>query len=141
MHEASCRGARAVLRGELDIVADGETSRLRLWRSTAGDAIAAASGPASIDGRPMLGRLAVVGWGRGALLRVGGLAVDVLWRPACGRRVPPEGRRCRLCFGAFEEGEVATVCPCEALFHGDCDDVRVSCPDCGATPGPVEDAP
>src|SRR5436305_97816 len=91
-----------------------------------------AAGEATGDGRPLLAGLGVVEWGSGALVRAGRLRLKVAWRAAGERCVAEAGRRCRICFGQFCDGEPAVNCRCDALFHEECSEVCITCQACGS---------
>src|SRR5262245_42123603 len=121
-------GERRVLR---DTIARGA---LRVHRTADGDAVVVVAGTATRDGLPVPGNLTVVEWGAAALVRAGGIRVEILWQAAEERCGAPVGWRCRRCFGQIDTGEAAVVCTCAAPFHDECAAVRTSCPACGARP-------
>jgi hypothetical protein len=90
---------------------------------------------ATRDGVAITGNLAVVERGEGALIRCGGLRLEVVWEAQCERLVVPAQRRCRLCFGGFAADESGVRCVCNSWFHDLCDRVRRDCPACGAAGG------
>ena len=120
------------LREATDIGRGGAAGLLRLQRRENGDLLIMIPGDATRDGAPVLGNLAIVARGEGALVRATGCCVEIVWQDRAGRRPVEAGRRCRLCFGAFAPDEIAAACTCESVFHADCDDLRSDCPGCGA---------
>jgi len=126
----------------MDIVIDGQPVSCdgvldlggtgRLHALPCGDAFVVAAGDMTCDGRPLVGRATRIAWGRRALLRAGGRAFALSWRPGGGPRAAVPGQECRLCFGAYRAGEEVSACVCEATFHRDCFALRVDCPACGA---------
>ena len=125
--------ASLVLRDIVEIGRRGQVPALRFVRMTGGDAVVLAppSG-ARIDGRPMLGGLAVIDRGAGALVRAAEWRVEVRWQAAREWRTAPAGLECAVCFGAIAAGEPITACQCEAPAHADCAAVAITCSACGA---------
>jgi hypothetical protein len=107
----------------------GQLPVVRVHRTAAGVVVISAV-PATRDGAPMLGNLATVASGEGAVVRAGGLRMCLEWSAAC-RSVPAGVAPCRLCFGTFASGEPAMACGCEAPFHVECHALCVTCPACG----------
>jgi len=136
-HVIAIADRRHVLRDEVLIGRASGDVLLRALRGPDGEAIVLASGDATRDGAPMLGRLGVVPWGAGAVLRVDRVRIEVGW---CGGTAPGRARpgdRCALCFGTLAPGEAAVVCDCTLTFHDDCNRARINCPGCG-TPSDAE---
>ena len=131
-HAAVAASERLALHDVIEIGRDGDVPVLRVHRLESGDAVVITAVEATRDGVPLLGNLGVVGWGAGALIRAGRLRVDIVWQATGARRAADAGCRCRVCFGSFATTEIAVSCPCEAVFHEDCDAVRVNCPACGS---------
>jgi hypothetical protein len=88
--------------------------------------------PASRDGAPIIGNLAVVEPGEGALIRAGAQRVEIVWQAQSEPLAAPASGRCRLCFGGFAANESAARCACNSWFHDRCDELRHNCPACGA---------
>ena len=132
-HVIVTAAASLVLRDIVEIGRRGQVPVLRFVRMTGGDAVVLAppSG-ARIDGRPMLGGLAVIDRGAGALVRAGEWRVEVRWRAARERRTAPAGLECAVCFGPIAAGEPIVLCHCEAPAHADCAAVAITCAGCAA---------
>jgi len=88
-----------------------------------------------IDGRPVLGGLAVVDWGRSALLRAAGTRVVLRWEATRELRVASFATVCAVCFGRLAAGETIAACACDAPAHPECGALLISCPACGAPGG------
>jgi hypothetical protein len=142
MHEIVIDGERRAIDDVLEIGRVGARPALRVHRLDDGDACVVTAGAATRDGVDIVGNLCTVAWGDGAVVRCadgggdgrgrGRLRVDVVWRTDAARAVAGAGGSCRLCFGSFADEEVAMSCACEsALFHAECEAVRISCPTCG----------
>ena len=131
-HEIRIDGARLALDDVVELGHAGNGPALRLHRLAGGDALVIAAGEATRDGRPLLAGLGVVEWGSEAFVRAGRLRVKVAWRAAGERCVAEAGRRCRICFGQFCDGEPAVNCRCDALFHEECSEVCITCQACGS---------
>ena len=134
-HDIVIEGIRHELRDSLDLGRAG--TRLRVHRLPEGDAVLLTSAHTTCDGLPLLGNLALVRRGEGALVRMLGLRVEVAWRDAAGVRPAGATDRCRLCLGAFMPGEEAIVCRCEVVFHGECARVLITCQGCGTGAEPT----
>jgi hypothetical protein len=134
-HVLTLGSARFIVDDGVDVVDVGRIPNgpplVRAHRLPSGDTVVITGSEASRDGLPLLGNLALVSWGQGGLLRVAGVRVVIEWEARAARRVIGAGRSCRLCFGAFGSEEQGVICPCEAVFHGDCDAARADCPGCG----------
>jgi hypothetical protein len=135
-HVMSSLGSdRSVVDDVVDVVVVGRVPGggplVRAHRLSSGDTAVITAVEGTRDGLPLLGNLALVSWGEGALLRLAGVRVVIEWEAGTARRVVGAGTACRLCFGAFDADERGVICPCEAVFHGDCDSVRADCPGCG----------
>jgi hypothetical protein len=113
---------------------------LRVRRGPGGEAVVLSAGPLLRDGRVVIGGLAVVEVGRGAVLRANGARITIEWRALGGERAALAGERCRLCFTDLPTGAPVRSCGCEAVFHSECDRLRHDCPACGAA-RPQEVAP
>jgi hypothetical protein len=113
-----------------DVGRAGSLPVLRVHPTETGGLVAISTVPATRDGAPMLGNLATIAWGEGAVVRANGLRIGVEWSAAC-RRVPAGLVPCRLCFGSFAAGEIAMACSCDAPFHLECHALCVTCPACG----------
>jgi hypothetical protein len=137
-HEIVIAGQRLPLRSESTLSADGRV--LWLGRMPSGDAAVMTDGDGTRDGLPLLGGVGVVEWGTSALLRLGGVRVEILWRAMAERRPAEGGEECPICFGGFEPGVAVPACRCETLFHDECNAARVDCPDCGAPKSTPESA-
>jgi hypothetical protein len=136
-HVVVTPAASLVLRDIVEVGRSGQVPVLRFVRMTGGDTVVLAppSG-ARIDGRPMLGGLAVIDRGAGALVRAGEWRVEVRWQSAREWRTAPAGLECAVCFGAIAAGEPIVACRCEAPAHADCATLAITCPGCAA---PVQD--
>lgn len=133
-HELNVDGERIPLGDVVDIGRGAGKPLLRLIALAGGGAAVISATEATRDGRPLIGRLGIIGWGSGALVRAGRLRVEIAWRAAAARQAGRGDDRCRLCFGAFAPGEVAVTCrSCQVLFHLECDEVRLDCLACGAS--------
>ena len=121
------------LREVVEIGRHGGRSLLRFQPLDSGDVLVLAPAGARIDGRPMLGGLAVVDWGTGALVRSLHLRVEVRWEAAREVRTAAEAGRCALCYGAVGREESIVVCRCETAVHEECAAAMISCPSCGAS--------
>jgi len=133
-HSIVIDGARQELDHAIDVGDAGAAPRMRVQRGADG-AVVISAAPALRDGAPLLGNLAVVAPGEGALVRTGTLLVRVEWRaaPRSIRAAAPAD--CRLCFGAFEPHEPAVACGCDAPFHVECHALCETCPACGMPGG------
>ena len=85
-HEIVIGGERVALRDVVDLGRAAGAALLRVHRLANGDALVIAAGDARRDGAPLLGGLGIVAWGEGALLRVAGLRVEIIWRNRGARR-------------------------------------------------------
>ena len=139
-HEVLIAGQRLPLHDELAAGAWADGPLLWLRRLPGGDAVVVAATDATRDGLPLLGGIGVIDWGTSALLRAGGIRVEIVWRAAAGRRLAEGPEECPICFGAFEPGVPAIACRCETLFHDECNAARADCPDCGA-PKIIQEVP
>jgi hypothetical protein len=133
-HELHIGAERPAPREVTDIGPVGAMPLLRAHRQANGTLVLIASEGATCDGVPLLGNLAVISCGTGALLRAGGTRVEVVWQPRSERCAAAAGCRCRVCFGAFAADAMAVLCVCEAYFHHECHAVLINCPGCGALP-------
>jgi hypothetical protein len=142
-HTIVLDGSSIPLDDVVDLGRHGGGSRVRFERVSSGDAVVIAPAGGRLDGSPMLGGIALIEWGVGALVRVPGLRIEVRWSAAVERRSAPTGMRCSLCFGAVVPGEGVSLCRCEAPLHEECTAVMISCPGCGAPHevGPVGNGP
>src|SRR2546426_12689226 len=93
-----------LLHDVLDVGGGAEQPHLRLHALRGGDAVAIVSADATCDGLPLLGQLALVPWGRGALIRYGRVRAEIAWRACSERRAAATGERCRVCFRACAPG-------------------------------------
>jgi hypothetical protein len=118
------------VRGVVDLGGDGAQPRLRFQTLANGDLVVIAPQGGRIDGRVMLGGLAVVEWGVGAIVRAHE-RVEVRWNAAREVRTAAATRRCALCYGPIAAGEAMSVCACEATVHPECHEVMISCSSCG----------
>jgi len=130
-HEVAIENVRHVLRDAVALGRHGDGPLVCLRRVASGDAVVMTTSDATRDGLPLLGGLCLVEWGASALLRVGGVRIEINWRASAERRIAAANEKCRLCFGAFEEGEPQILCVCRERLHLDCDAVRFDCPACG----------
>ena len=132
-YEVTINGAPVPLHDGSAVADIAHDRVLRLYRS-ADDALVVLVGVAAAtrDGLPVIGQLTVVESGTSALIRVGRVKAEILWRGSLTRRVVRPGQRCRVCLGGFAARETAAACNCQAVFHLDCERVRISCPGCGA---------
>ena len=118
----------------IDVGAASDGPLIRVQRGVDG-AVVISTAAATRDGAPMLGNLAVVAAGEGALVRAGALLVRVEWQ-AVARRIRAAGpAECRLCFGALAVNEPAVACGCDAPFHVECHALCETCPACGMPGG------
>ncbi len=131
-HEVLIADQRLPLHDELTVGAWADGPLLWLRRLANGDAVVVTAPDATRDGLPLLGGIGVIDWGTSALLRAGGVRVEIVWRAAAERRHAQGPEECPICFGAFEREVPAIACRCETLFHDECNAARVDCPDCGA---------
>lgn len=122
------------LRDGVDLGRGDAQCLLRFQPLASGDVVVFAPDSGRVDGRTMLGGVAVIEWGTGALIRTRDLRVEVRWEPASGVRTAGAGTRCAVCFGAVAPGETVVVCRCETPVHEECAAVTISCPTCGAPP-------
>ena len=124
--------ASLVLDDVIEVGRNGDVPVLHFRRQERGDAVVIAPAGGRIDGRAMVGGLAVIDWGRGALVRAGDLHVDVQWRAARARRVATATTECAVCFGAILLDESIIACSCDSPSHPECAALLLSCPDCAA---------
>jgi len=129
-HTILVAGSSIAVRGVVDLGGDGAPPRLRFQSSANGDLVVIAPHGGRIDGRAMIGGLAVVDWGFGALVRAHE-RVEVRWNPAREVRTAGAVRRCALCYGPIAAGDTMSVCSCEATAHPECHEVMISCSSCG----------
>ena len=131
MHAIVVAGSRTALRGVVELGRNGERPLLRFQPFARGDLVVLAPSGARIDGRPMVGGLAVVDWGSGAVVRALDLRVEVRWERARETRGATEDRRCAICFDALAALETVVACSCETIVHQECFAATISCPSCG----------
>jgi hypothetical protein len=131
-HVITIDGRSITLHDRIDVAREAGHPALRLHRLPEGDALVLSATDATCDGMPMIGSLAIVPLGSGAIVRGGGMQVNVLWRVSARREIAGTRQRCRLCAGGFVAEEVVIVCACEEAFHDECERVRHDCPSCGA---------
>jgi hypothetical protein len=131
-HEILIADQRLPLRSELTLAVRADGPVLWLRRMANGDAVVVTGTDATRDGLPLLGGIGIVEWGTSALVRLGGVRIEIVWRTVAERRPAEDLAECPICFGAFEPGVLAIACRCETLFHDECNAARVDCPDCGA---------
>jgi hypothetical protein len=129
-HVIDVDGSRTVLRSGVDLGRNGGRPLLRFVPLESGDLVVFAPAGAALDGRPMVGGIAVVSWGAGALVRARDLRVVVRWEHAREIRSAPAGSRCGLCFGPAAS-ETVVVCYCRTPVHEDCFAVLINCSSCG----------
>jgi hypothetical protein len=137
MHALLLDGSSRPLTAAVDVARAGGRALLRVLPLASLDAVVVAAAPATRDGRELVGRLAVVDAGVGAVFRAAGLRAELCWQPAPRRRPAQAGEECRLCFGACAAGEEAVACACGAPFHPECRALCVTCPGCGERAGEV----
>src|SRR5207244_10941347 len=116
MHTVVVDGSRIAVRNAVEIERDGRPV-LRVEPLAAGALAVLALRGGWIDGRVIVGGLAVIERGTSALVRSGGRRVEIRWEPTREMRIAPAGLRCALCFGAIAEGEGTAVCACETAVH------------------------
>ncbi len=133
-HEILIDGSRCTLCEVIDIGRNGMPPLVRVVPLANGDAAVITAAAASRDGVPVVGQLARIERGSGAIIRSGSLQLAIAWQSRGERRAPVPGERCRVCFGAFDAGAETARCVCDAVFHSECDRVRLTCPGCGAAP-------
>jgi hypothetical protein len=131
-HDILVDGTRTAVRGPVELGRDGGRVVLRIEPLASGDTVVFAPAGARIDGRPMAGGLAVVDWGRGGIVRAGGLRVELAWEAVRETRRAPAAARCACCLEAILPGELTTVCACETAVHEPCLAAMISCQSCGA---------
>jgi hypothetical protein len=133
-HELHFDHERVIVDDIVEIDRADVAARLRVHRASDGSAVIVAASATTRDGAPLVGNLAVVPAGTGAILRSGRLRIALTWSAtAVRRRAGTTGsRRCRVCFGAFMAEEIVVACGCDETFHDECDRARVDCPACGA---------
>jgi hypothetical protein len=130
-HVITIADQQHVVRDTVEIGRAGGALLLQAFRLEDGDAVLIAGSDATRDGMPMLGRLAVVSWGAGAVIRVGGVRVEMRWQPGCAPARARADEACAVCFGTFARGETVVACDCTHAFHDDCNRARVNCMRCG----------
>jgi hypothetical protein len=130
-HAMIVDGTRSTVHGRVDLGRDHGRLVLRIEPLPNGDTVVVAPAGARIDGRPMLGGLAVVDWGRGAIVRAGGLRVELVWEAAREVRRASAPGRCACCLDPIAAGEVTMVCTCETAVHDPCARAMISCQTCG----------
>jgi hypothetical protein len=131
MHVIAVDGERTVLRGVAELGRNGGRPLLRFLALACGDLVVLAPAGARCDGRRMIGGVAVIEFGRGAVVRTGGLRADVLWEHVRETRLAPAGSRCAVCFGPAG-GDTVVTCYCGAPAHPRCFAVLITCSSCGA---------
>ena len=131
-HEVTIDGERFAVRDVVDVGRLGDRPLLRLHHLASGDTVVIAPVGATCDGVPLLGKLGVIPWGTGALLRAERRRIEVVWRSGDAPCVARAEWRCRLCFAGLAAGEPAVRCTCMAVFHTECAAARITCPGCGA---------
>jgi hypothetical protein len=125
-------GTRSAVRGPVDLTRDGRVL-FHFEPLANGDAVVFAPAGGRIDGRPMLGGLAVVDWGRGAVVRAAGLRVELVWNAVREIRRAAAPGRCACCLDPITTDEVVVVCTCETAVHDHpCARAMISCQTCGA---------
>jgi hypothetical protein len=129
-HAIVVDGSRIAVRDVVEVKRHGRAA-LRFQPLAGGDLAVVAPHGGWIDGRPILGGLATVDWGAGALLRADGRAIEVRWEASRETRVTTAVGRCALCFGSIARGEATTLCTCATALHAECFAVMISCPSCG----------
>ena len=148
-HELHFDEARVIVDDVVEIARPDLGARIRVHRARDGAAVVIVASDATCDGAPLLGNVAVVAAGAGAIVRCGKLRVKIAWNATAVRRLvcaadaapgalAVDSRRCRVCFGPFVPDETVVVCACDEGFHEDCDRARLDCPGCGA---PRSEAP
>lgn len=131
-HVIVVANTRTSLRDVVELGRNGEPPRLRFHPTPAGDVVVLAVAASRIDGRPLIGGLAVVEWGAGALVRAQDLRVEIVWEAGRTTRAAAGRQRCVLCYGAFGLRETIVACACDSPLHADCAAAMISCPSCGA---------
>jgi len=142
-HEVAIDDQRLALDDEVALGRRDDGPLVCVRRLASGDAVVITACDATRDGLPLLGGLGLVAWGTSALVRCGGVRIEIVWRAGTEQRAAVAGQTCGLCFGAFADGEPLVGCVCDVAFHLDCDTVRVECPRCGGPVGTTagEDVP
>jgi hypothetical protein len=133
-HVITVDGTRSVIGGVVDVGRNGDRPLVRFHPSDDGDLVVLAPSGALIDGRPMVGGVAVVSWGSGAVVRADDLRVEVRFEAARETMRATAGMRCALCFDAVRVGEIVARCVCRSTVHAECYALLISCPSCGAAP-------
>src|SRR5262245_52779781 len=135
MHTLHLDGSCRSITAPLDVPQQTGATLLRVVPLATGDTAVIATTRATRDGREILGRLAVIAAGEGAVVRAGGVRARLSWEPVARRRPALPGEACRLCFGAVDQEAIA--CTCAAAFHEECHRLCITCPGCGRRPGEV----
>lgn len=122
--------SHVTIRDVVDVGNGCERPRLRFQPLASGDLGIMSQHDGHVDGRAMLGGLAVVQWGCGAIVRAPD-RIEVRWVAARELRTAPTARRCALCLGPIAGGDAMSVCVCEVAVHPACHAVMISCSSCG----------
>jgi hypothetical protein len=132
-HRADSRDAQVLVADVVDV------GLFRVHPLASGGVAVLGPADATRDGAPIIGRLAVVAWGDGAILRAASERVAIVWDARAGRVVPRSGQACNLCHGGFDVGkdQAAIACACGMVFHLECHELVITCAECGAPRGDV----